>query len=80
MSDEPVVAQKSPYQVELEAGRRYFWCKCGKSKKQPFCDGSHKGSGIEPLAFTTDAAGVYNLCGCKQTDDQPFCDGTHNVV
>lgn len=77
MAEEPVAAQLMPYQVSLEAGRRYFWCRCGRSQKQPFCDGAHKGTGLEPVAFTAQSSGTFNLCGCKQTDDQPYCDGSH---
>ncbi len=80
MSDEPVIAQKSPYQVTLEAGKNYFWCTCGRSAKQPFCDGSHKGTSFNPHKLTVDTSGTYNLCGCKSTDDKPFCDGTHNML
>jgi CDGSH-type Zn-finger protein len=80
MAEEPVVAQKGPYQVDLKEGQAYFFCRCGRSKKQPFCDGTHKGTGIEPVRFTVDAAGTYNLCGCKSSDDLPFCDGTHNML
>ncbi len=80
MSDQAIPAQIGPYQVELEEGKRYFWCRCGRSQNQPFCDGSHKGTGIEPHAFVADSSGTANLCGCKQTDDAPFCDGTHNIV
>ena len=80
MADEPVVAQTSPYQVELEPGKSYAWCACGRSAKQPFCDGSHKGTDITPVRFTVDSAGVQNLCGCKATDDAPYCDGTHNTL
>jgi CDGSH iron-sulfur domain-containing protein 3 len=80
MSDDPVIAQKGPYQVELEAGRNYFWCTCGKSARQPFCDGSHKGGSFEPKKFTVEASATYNLCGCKASDDMPFCDGTHNML
>ena len=80
MADEPVCAQKGPYQVELEAGKAYFWCTCGKSQKQPFCDGSHKGGIFAPQRFVADASGTVNLCGCKATDDKPFCDGTHNML
>lgn len=80
MAESPVVAQKGPFQIELEAGKRYVWCRCGRSSKQPLCDGSHKGTGLEPHAFVAETTGTFNLCGCKQTDDAPFCDGTHNVV
>ena len=80
MADEPIIAQKGPYQVELVAGKPYFWCRCGKSARQPFCDGAHKDSGIEPLAFKVESGGMFNLCGCKQSDDTPYCDGSHNVL
>ncbi len=75
---EPVIAQKGPYAVELEAGRKYFWCRCGRSARQPFCDGSHKGTGLEPLAFTAEKSGKAWLCGCKRTGRPPYCDGTHS--
>jgi CDGSH-type Zn-finger protein len=80
MSDEAVVAQKGPYQVDLEAGKPYFFCTCGRSKKQPFCDGSHKPTSFQPLRFVAEQSGTFNLCGCKATDDAPFCDGSHNVI
>ena len=80
MSDEPVVAQKGPYQVALEKGKSYAWCTCGKSGKQPFCDGSHKGSTFTPMRFTAENDGIQNLCGCKATDGKPFCDGSHNML
>ena len=80
MVDAPVVAQKGPYQVELEEGKAYFFCRCGLSKKQPFCDGSHKETGIEPLRFVAETSGPANLCGCKDTDDEPYCDGSHNIL
>ncbi len=80
MADDPVVAQKGPYQVELVAGKNYFYCACGRSAKQPFCDGAHKGTGIEPIKFTAESTGTFNICGCKATDDPPFCDGSHNVI
>jgi CDGSH-type Zn-finger protein len=80
MSDDAIVAQKGPFQVSLEAGKPYFWCTCGRSAKQPFCDGKHTGTSFQPQRFTVDTAGTYNVCGCKATDDKPFCDGSHNML
>ena len=80
MADEAIVAQRGPYQVELEAGKDYWWCRCGRSANQPFCDGSHKATSFTPLQFTADQSGTVNLCGCKATDDAPYCDGSHNVI
>jgi len=80
MSEEPLCPQKGPYQVMLEAGKAYFWCTCGRSARQPFCDGSHKTTALQPHRFVAESSGTFNLCGCKSTDDRPFCDGTHNVI
>ena len=74
---EPQIAQKSPYAVELAPGD-YWWCACGQSKRQPFCDGSHKGSGIDPRKFTVMEAQKVWLCGCKHSAGKPFCDGSHS--
>ncbi|MCM2321823.1 MAG: CDGSH iron-sulfur domain-containing protein [Oligoflexia bacterium] len=63
--------------VKVEQGKKYHWCKCGKSSNQPFCNGAHKGTGIEPLTFVASATGDVMLCGCKATKSPPFCDGTH---
>ena len=79
MSD-PVVPQKAPYAVEVEAGKDYFWCSCGKSASQPFCDGSHKGTGFVPLKFTPQTSGTVHLCGCKHSNRPPYCDGTHSKL
>ncbi len=80
MADEPVVAQKGPYQVTLEAGKAYFWCTCGHSQKQPYCDGAHKTTTMKPQRFEAKESGTFNLCGCKASDDKPFCDGSHNML
>ncbi|MEZ5453699.1 MAG: CDGSH iron-sulfur domain-containing protein [Thiothrix sp.] len=74
---EPVIAQKKPCVVELEPGTSYWWCACGRSANQPFCDGSHAGTGIEPLEFTVPEKKKYGLCACKHTSNAPFCDATH---
>jgi CDGSH-type Zn-finger protein/quercetin dioxygenase-like cupin family protein len=74
----PVVARPKPCLVNLKGGRTYFWCACGRSAKQPFCDGSHHGTGLEPLKFTAAPDGEeVLLCGCKHTANPPFCDGAH---
>lgn len=73
----PVIAAKAPARVELEEGKKYFWCRCGRSKSQPFCDGSHKGTGITPLSFVAEASGPRALCQCKSSANAPFCDGSH---
>jgi CDGSH-type Zn-finger protein len=72
--------QKSPFQVELVEGQAYRFCTCGRSRRQPFCDDSHAGTGKEPLTFVARATETANLCGCKETDDPPYCDGTHNIL
>jgi CDGSH-type Zn-finger protein len=76
----PDIAQKSPFAVEVEEGKSYLWCACGKSKEQPFCDFSHKGSEFRPLKWTADKTGRKWFCGCKHTGGQPFCDGTHKSL
>ena len=76
---EPTIAQKLPYAVELAPGD-YWWCACGQSKRQPFCDGSHKGSEFSPTKFTIAEAQKVWLCGCKHTAGKPLCDGTHKKL
>lgn len=73
-----VIAQKSPYPVDVVAGQTYWWCACGRSQSQPFCDGSHKTTDLSPVEFTAEKTETVYLCGCKQTSTRPFCDGTHN--
>ncbi len=73
---EPVVAQKAPYAIEVESGKTYFWCSCGRSEKQPFCDGAHKQVGMAPVKFQADATKTVYFCGCKSSASKPFCDGT----
>ena len=77
---EPEIAQKAPYAVEVEEGKTYFWCVCGKSAKQPFCDGSHKGSEFNPMKYQAEKSGKLFFCGCKRTAKQPLCDGSHNKL
>jgi CDGSH iron-sulfur domain-containing protein 3 len=76
---EPETPQKKPYGMELTPGD-YWWCACGKSKNQPFCDGSHKGGEFTPMKFSVTEAKQYWMCGCKRTNGKPFCDGTHKSL
>ncbi|MFZ1773595.1 MAG: CDGSH iron-sulfur domain-containing protein [Rhizobiaceae bacterium] len=74
------IAAKAPIKVDVEAGKSYFWCACGQSKNQPFCDGSHKGSEFSPVKWTAETDGPKWFCACKQTNGQPFCDGSHKAL
>ncbi len=76
----PVIAKKAPYVVELEAGKTYYWCSCGRSESQPFCDGSHKGTNFEPVKVEVEETKKVGLCGCKHTKDAPFCDREHSKL
>jgi CDGSH-type Zn-finger protein/mannose-6-phosphate isomerase-like protein (cupin superfamily) len=78
MAEAPTIAQSKGYYVEVKKGRRYFWCACGRSANQPFCDGSHAGTAFQPLLFEATADEDVIFCGCKHTGTRPFCDGTHN--
>ena len=73
----PVIASKTPLPVDVEAGKTYWWCTCGKSAKQPFCDCSHKGSEFVPMKYDADKTGKVWFCGCKHTAKAPMCDGSH---
>lgn len=75
---ERVVAAKGPIPVEVEAGKTYWWCVCGRSSRQPFCDGSHQATDLAPLAWTAPETRRVFFCACKQTGGEPLCDGSHN--
>lgn len=76
----PVIAGKSPARVDLEKGQSYLWCRCGRSNSQPFCDGSHSGTGLSPMKLTAEKDGPAALCQCKSSANAPFCDGTHSSL
>ncbi len=77
---EATIAGKAPIEIELEKGNSYYWCSCGLSKKQPLCDGSHKGSDFTPLEFSVEETKKAFLCTCKRTRNGPFCDGQHKQL
>jgi len=72
-------AGDTPIGVNVEEGKSYFWCTCGISNNQPFCDGSHKGTNFIPLKYTAEQSKKVFFCTCKLTNDPPMCDGSHNV-
>ncbi|NSW88501.1 CDGSH iron-sulfur domain-containing protein [bacterium] len=77
---EAKIVQKSPFPVEVESGKTYYYCSCGLSESQPFCDGSHKGTNFRPLKYeATESKKVY-FCGCKNTSNQVLCDGSHSQL
>ncbi len=75
----PVRASDTPFVQEVEAGKTYFWCACGSSKNQPFCDGSHKGTDFSPVKYEASESKQVRFCGCKATQKQPLCDGSHRA-
>ncbi|HIG41123.1 MAG: CDGSH iron-sulfur domain-containing protein [bacterium] len=77
---EPTIAQKSPFAVEVEAGKTYFWCACGKSANQPFCDGSHSDTEFTPVKLVAEESKQLFFCGCKFSNKKPLCDGTHSTL
>jgi len=77
---DPLIAQKGPYAVAVQAGKTYWWCACGRSAKQPFCDGSHKITEFTPIEHKAVATGQAYFCGCKRSGHKPLCDGTHKQL
>lgn len=77
---QPECPQKEPIKQDVVAGKTYFWCSCGRSTRQPFCDGSHKDTDFEPLKYTAEKDGAVFFCGCKATGRAPLCDGSHNKL
>lgn len=77
---DPVIPQKTPIPVEVEAGKSYFWCACGRSATQPFCDGAHQGTDFTPMKWTAEKTGRVFFCACKHTAGQPLCDGSHDKL
>jgi len=77
---QPEIAQKAPYAVDVTTGKSYWWCACGKSNKQPFCDGSHKGSEFSPVEYTPTKDGTVYFCGCKMSEKKPLCDGAQKSL
>lgn len=77
---DPVIAQASPYGVDVEEGKTYAWCACGRSANQPFCDGSHKGGPFTPVIYKANTSGTLFFCGCKRTRNKPLCDGSHKSL
>jgi CDGSH-type Zn-finger protein len=80
MSESPTIAGRAPIKIAVEASKSYYWCSCGKSATQPFCDGKHKGSGFAPMQYTAEKDGDAWFCTCKHTKSPPMCDGSHKSV
>ena len=75
---QPDIPQKAPYPIEVDEGKKYFWCACGKSNRQPFCDGSHEGTEFTPMQYTAESSRTLYCCGCEHTAGAPLCDGSHS--
>ena len=80
MSEEPQIGGRAPIPVEVEAGKSYWWCACGRSQSQPFCDGSHKVTSFTPIEFKAEKSGKAFFCACKRSAKKPLCDGTHKTL
>lgn len=77
---DPEIAAKEPFSVQVEEGKKYFWCACGRSENQPFCDGRHSGTGLTPVMYEAERSRTVFFCGCKQTARAPLCDGSHSTL
>jgi CDGSH-type Zn-finger protein len=80
MNETPNIGGRKPLPINVEAGKSYWWCACGRSKSQPFCDGSHKGTTFGPREFKPEATGEVWFCTCKRTTTAPLCDGSHKKL
>jgi CDGSH-type Zn-finger protein len=80
MSEQPAIGDRAPIPVEVTAGEEYWWCACGRSEDQPFCDGSHEGTGFEPRQFIAPESKRVFFCTCKRTATPPLCDGSHKAL
>lgn len=80
MKDNPIIYSKHSLKVEVQKGKKYLWCACGKSSKQPFCDGSHKETSFKPIEYIAEKDGLIGFCGCKLSKKGPVCDGTHKNI
>jgi len=76
--DKPVRVSNTPYALPVEAGKSYYWCACGQSKKQPFCDGAHSATSFRPVKYDAKESKTVYFCGCKATNKTPLCDGSHS--
>lgn len=79
MCNDAIVAYNQPKGIQLEAGKKYAYCMCGRSEDGVFCDGSHKGTSCTPKMFSVEKTKAYHLCRCKSSKNLPFCDGTHSL-
>lgn len=79
MSEKPIICDTKPLALEVEPGT-YFWCACGRSTHAPFCDGSHKGTGLQPVRYEVTEKKTLRWCQCKRTHGAPLCDGSHKSL
>jgi CDGSH iron-sulfur domain-containing protein 3 len=77
---EPTIAGRAPIAIDVDAGKTYYWCSCGRSTTQPFCSGAHQGSEFEPTPYVAERSGRVYFCACKQSGKAPLCDGTHKTL